>query len=133
MPSTATLPPSAAGNDCLFRDVHAAAAVIAPAPDVGLTVTFQRINAAGRYRASFDGEVIVASSREPILAACRALAARGFTGRASFRRPGDKFAAMIVRDVVEAAKWTVSETEAHGPRLVRHRQFNEAAVAGAIQ
>ncbi len=131
--STAPLPPRAAGNDRLFRDVHAAAAVITSAPDVGLTVIFERISSAGRYRASLGGEVIVASSREPILAACRALVARGLTGRASFKRPGDKFAAMIVRDVVEAAKWTVSETEAHGPRLVRHRPFNEAVDTGAVQ
>lgn len=98
------------------------------APSAPLVVTFQRTGftpTGERYMASLGDDVLCRSVREPIFAACRALVARGLTGRAEFRRPGDAAAAMIVPDIVAAAGRTVRETATAGPFLTRYRPFSK--------
>jgi hypothetical protein len=73
-----------------------------------------------RYRVNYAGNVLVDSSRYPEFDACRALLALGLTGKVEVWRPGAAFPAMRI-DIERGARLTVSETEDHGPRMVRCR------------
>ena len=43
-------------------------------------------------------------------AACRALKARGVTGRLEIWRPGSALPDMLIADIAEAATWTIRES-----------------------
>lgn len=58
------------------------------------------------------------------LAACRALVARGFTGTAETWRPGENAPALCFRDIETAARLTVREGTAHGPRFSTYRPLD---------
>jgi hypothetical protein len=75
-----------------------------------------------RYRATYDGAVLIESSRNPEFDACRALMAQGVSGLAEIWWRGGSFPAMTL-DIAGAAELTVSETDKEGPRLIRWRPF----------
>jgi hypothetical protein len=70
------------------------------------------------YRVSYDGQTLLASSRCPLLDACRALLTRGVTGRLELWRSG-RTSFDVAADIEEGAKWTILETETESLRLAR--------------
>jgi hypothetical protein len=74
-----------------------------------------------------DGELLLSRVDEPEYSACRLLVGRGVRGRLEVWRPGKRHADMVVRDIAQAAKWTVEETAKIGPRLRKHRPMTAAA------
>jgi hypothetical protein len=79
------------------------------------------------YRVTHNGAVLIERSRSPELDACRALLARGISGKLQVWRPG-KTAHDMQLDIERAAGWTVLENEREGPRLVRWRPYALDAV-----
>lgn len=86
----------------------------------------QRYNA---HVGSPDGEKLVTDALDVEFAACRALKARGVTGRIETWRPGSTAPAMLVADTAEAATWTIREDERRGPSLVKYRAWSETGPA----
>jgi hypothetical protein len=82
----------------------------------------QRYNA---HLASPDGEQIVADALDVEFAACRALKARGVSGRLETWRPGSARPDMLIADIAEAAAWTIRETDRLAPTRVKHRAWSE--------
>jgi len=76
------------------------------------------------YRATFNGEEIVARSWDPEFAACRALKARGLTGRVEFFRVDVLHPYLVVRDLAEGAGLRAYEDEAHTPTLRKWQPFD---------
>lgn len=71
-----------------------------------------------RYRATYLGSILVESSRNLEFDACRALLARGITGKLQVWRAGTASADMCL-DIERGAGLTIHETDASGPRLAR--------------
>jgi hypothetical protein len=84
-----------------------------------------------RYRATYLGSILVESSRTPEFDACRALLARGITGRMEVRRPGRASADMHL-DIERGAKLTIRETDDRGLRLVRWEPFSADRAHSAV-
>ena len=74
---------------------------------------------AGRqfYRASLNGEVIVAQSWSPEFTACRTMQKRGFSGRVEFFWAGVPYPGLIVPDLAKGARLRVIEDDCRGPAL----------------
>jgi hypothetical protein len=66
------------------------------------------------YRVMHAGQVLVAGCRCPLLEACRALLARGITGRLEIWRHG-KPTWDVAADIEAGSKLTVIESENRGP------------------
>ena len=77
------------------------------------------------YRVRFRDEILVQYSRVPEFDACRALLARGITGRLSTYM-GNEYPHLIL-DIEKAAKWTIREDEHWAPTRVPYRTRAEAA------
>ena len=75
------------------------------------------------YKATLNGEVIVAKSSDPVHAACRAMKARGLFGRVEFYRPEGPYPGLIVHDLDKAADLRIVETERVGPVIKKWRPF----------
>jgi len=75
-----------------------------------------------RYSVTYRGAMLVENTRTPAFAACRALLARGITGRLEVWRPG-KASADMQLDIETGAGLTISETDAHGLQVVPWRPF----------
>src|SRR5262245_55567509 len=78
----------------------------------------QRYNA---HLGSPAGEQIVTDALDVEFAVCRALTARGVTGRMETWRPGSAHPDILIPDIAETATWTIRDDERRGPALVRHR------------
>ena len=78
------------------------------------------------YRVWHDGSVLIESCKSPEHDAARKLSAMGVTGRMQTRRLGQSRVDMEMLIAVAAAK-TVSETQKHGPRVVRWAAFDDRA------
>jgi hypothetical protein len=72
-----------------------------------------------RYRVHYEGAVLIHETWNPEFEACRALMARGITGRLEVWRLSKSHPDMLVPDIAKAAEWTVVENESHGPRFAR--------------
>ena len=70
-----------------------------------------------RYRVSYAGEVLVEGRRNPIFEACRALLARGITGRLEVWRKGKTSADMRL-DIERGALFAIKETARESLRLI---------------
>ena len=81
------------------------------------------------YKATFQGEEIVARSADPEFAACRAMQARGFTGRVAFYRAGVVHPGLIIQDLVKAARFRIVEADRVGPVRKTWRPFDMKAPA----
>lgn len=68
----------------------------------------------------FDCQVLLKASRNPEFEACRALAKMGLAGKLATYH-GDKPG--MVFDIEKAAKVTISEIRAHGPRFALYKPF----------
>ena len=77
-----------------------------------------------RYRVHHAGAVLIERSRNPEFDACRALLAKGFTGRLEMWHRGASFAALRL-DIEKGAKFTVEERDAKGLQIVRWRPSSE--------
>jgi hypothetical protein len=80
------------------------------------------------YRATFNNEEIVARSWDPEFAACRALKARGLTGRVEFFRAGVPHPCLIIRDLAEGAGLRTYEDERRGPVLKKWQAIERDGV-----
>jgi hypothetical protein len=81
------------------------------------------------YRAcTSDGAVLVEASRNPEFDACRALLARGITGRMETWRVGCPYPCMHL-DIACGAKLTVLENATCSPRLVNWSPLTEEAIS----
>lgn len=101
-----------------------------------MRITLRRREHAGPrgylYDAVLDGEII-ASSRDPEFAACRALVRRGYRGRVDFWREGASHPSMTIMSIERAAGLSTSESAKAGLRIGKHTPLKErpAAVAGS--
>jgi hypothetical protein len=86
----------------------------------------QRYNA---HLGSPDGGRIVTDALDVEFAACRALKARGATGRMETWRPGSTYPDMLIADIAEAATGTILENERRGPNRVKHRPWAETGLS----
>jgi hypothetical protein len=73
------------------------------------------------YKATLDGEVIVAQSWNPEFAACRVMKKRGLTGGVEFFWAGVPYPGLIVRDLAKGARLCVIEEDRRGPTLKQWR------------
>ena len=80
------------------------------------------------YRATYNGDEIVTRSWDPEFAACRALKARGLSGRVEFFREGIPHPCLVVRDLVEGAGLCTYEDECRGPSLKKWRPIERDGV-----
>jgi hypothetical protein len=79
---------------------------------------------------SLDGELIVTNALDVEYAACRALKARGITGKMETWHVGSAVPAMHLPDICDAAGWTVRECPRQGLRLVNYQPWSKQAVFG---
>jgi hypothetical protein len=75
-----------------------------------------------RYSVTYRGAMLVENTRTPAFAACRALLARGITGRLEVWRRGKTSGDMQV-DIETGAGLTISETDTHGLQVVPWQPF----------
>jgi hypothetical protein len=83
---------------------------------IGLTEQGQR------YRVTYHGETLVEGRRNPIFDACRALLARGITGRLEVWRRG-KTSADMQLDIERGAGLAICETATESLRVVPWRPW----------
>jgi hypothetical protein len=67
------------------------------------------------YRVYFEGAVVIEDTWNPEFEACRALVARGVTGRLETWRADKPYPGLIFPDIAEGARWTVVENPKEGP------------------
>jgi hypothetical protein len=85
-----------------------------------------------QYRVLYRGETLIERTWEPVYSSCRALVARGLTGRLEIWG-GEQHARGIVRDIVKGAGLTIIENENVGPKLPRYKAvtgFVDARIYG---
>jgi hypothetical protein len=70
-----------------------------------------------RYRVHFQGAVLIDETWNPEFEACRALLARGVSGRLEVWRPRGSFPGLIL-DIAKAARLNVEESATVGARIV---------------
>jgi hypothetical protein len=79
----------------------------------------------GRFNASVNGELVVASSKQPFLDAARVLIERGCDSNSTLiMRHAGSDANLLIAKICIAARLAVQETEARGPELVRWKAFS---------
>lgn len=77
------------------------------------------------YSVSFNGETIITNTRDPAFYACRHLAELGYQGRMEMWDNERPYPRLVIHDIEKAARLTVSETERHGPRIVRYAPMSD--------
>ena len=92
---------------------------------IGLTEQGQR------YRVTYAGEVLVEGRRNPIFDACRALLARGITGRLKVWRRG-KTSADMQLDIERGAGFAIRETATESLRIVPWHPHPDATSPDAV-
>lgn len=85
-----------------------------------------------RYRVYFEGAVLIDETWNPELEACRALVARGVTGRLESWRADQSYPGLIIPDIEEGARWTVVENAKEGPVIKRWEPFPEHLSPGRV-
>ena len=85
-----------------------------------------------RYRVYFQDAVLIEDTWNPEFEACRALVARGVTGRLEVWRAGKTYPDLIVPDIEEGARWTVVENDREGPVIKRWEPFPDHLQQGAV-
>jgi hypothetical protein len=84
------------------------------------------------YRVYFEGAVLIEDTWNPEFEACRALVARGITGRLETWRAGKTHPDMIIPDIEEGARWTVVENDKEGPVIRSWEPFPEHLQPDAV-
>ena len=102
-----------------------------------------------RYRVHFQDAVLVEETWNPEFEACRALVARGVTGRLEVWRSGAEkgpiglfngealpispaYPGLIVPDIEEGARWTVVENDKEGPVIKPWEPFPDHLQPDAV-
>ncbi len=85
------------------------------------------------YAVTYEGQTIIAKSHVPSHDACRYLVARGLTGSLEVYSADAVSPRLTVKDIVKAAKWTVSEGLNHGPRFARYVPFDREAFMARVE
>jgi hypothetical protein len=85
----------------------------------------QRYNA---HLGSPEGELLVTDALDVEFAACRALKARGVTGRLEAWRPGAAYPDLLIADIGETAGRTIREDERRGPTIVQHKPWSQTGL-----
>lgn len=99
-----------------------------------ITVHPLKVDRRGRpYSVSFDGETIIPKTYNPSHDACRSLTEQGYRGALEVWGQGETYPRMIINDIERAAKLTVSETERHGPRVVRYKPLDRSVFSRETQ
>lgn len=75
------------------------------------------------YDVDFNGEIVVADSKDAECELARALQARGITGSVTLL-DANTGKPRITINIEKAAKLTVQETRSHGPRFVKWRPIH---------
>jgi len=75
-----------------------------------------------RWRVEFESETLIEACDDPAYDACRALLARGITGRLQTRLAGQEYGSLRL-DIEHGAKLRAQEGAASGPRLVKWRPY----------
>lgn len=81
------------------------------------------------YSVSLEGRPLIAKTRNPTADACRSLVALGLSGGLEVWDDERPFPRLIIPDISKAAKLTVAENAAHGPRIVPYQPFPSSASA----
>lgn len=68
-----------------------------------------------------EGEQIVKNAFDPEYAACRALVARGVTGRLEICRPGSTVTSSVIRDIAKGAPLTIRDDTHRRVCVVKYR------------
>ncbi len=79
----------------------------------------------GRWEYEYEvrlGDELIVVDRDPEHSACRALLAKGITGKARFMRDGKP---SLIMDIEKAAQYRVQDKGRHGPRFVKYKQANQ--------
>jgi len=84
------------------------------------------------YRVYYRGAPIIDETWNPEFEACRALLARGITGRLEVWRFGKSHAGLVIADIAKAAELTVEESDQRGPHFVRWRARPEDLSRNAV-
>ena len=71
------------------------------------------------YRVYFQDSVLLEDTWNPEFEACRALVARGVTGRLEVWRAGATYPGLVFPDIEVGARWTVVENDKDGPIIKR--------------
>ena len=85
-----------------------------------------------RYRVHYGDAVLIEDTWNPEFEACRALVARGITGRLETWRAGKTHPDMIVPNVDEGARCTVVENDKVGPVIRPWQPFPEHVDPDAV-
>ncbi len=80
------------------------------------------------YSVSFEGQTIIAKTRNPSADACRRLVALGHSGRLEVWGSGEPYARLFIRDIETAAGLTIAENTAHGPRVAAYQPFSASSL-----
>jgi hypothetical protein len=84
-----------------------------------------------RYRVTYAGETLIEGRRNPIFDACRALLARGITGRFEVWRRGKESADMQL-DIERGADLAICETATESLRVVPWRARPDITFQNAV-
>jgi hypothetical protein len=99
-----------------------------------ITVHSLKVDRRGHpYSVSFQGETIIPKTYNPSHDACRSLTEQGYHGALEVWGEGGTYPRIIINNIEKAAKWTVSEGEKHGPRVVRYRPLDQTVFAREAQ
>jgi len=85
------------------------------------------------YSVAFEGQTIITKSHAPSHDACRYLVGLGLTGPLEVWSDEGVSPRLIVKDIVEAAKWTVCEKASRSVRFSRYTPFTESAMYRELQ
>ncbi|MBD9373191.1 hypothetical protein IB238_11230 [Rhizobium sp. ARZ01] len=85
------------------------------------------------YSVSFEGDTIIPKTYNPSHDACRSLTEQGYHGALEVWSDGETHPRMIINDIERAAKFTVSETKTHGPRVVRYKPLDRSVFSREAQ
>jgi hypothetical protein len=79
-----------------------------------------------RYRVTHAGGLLIESTRNPELDACRKLQELGLAGQLEVWREGKPHPDAVIPDIARGAQLTVDEGDRHSPRLVPWRSRDAA-------
>ena len=85
------------------------------------------------YAVTYEGQTIITKSHVPTHDACRYLVALGLTGSLEVYSADAVSPRLTVKDIVKAAKWTVTENASTSARFTRYKPFSESAMYRELQ
>lgn len=96
---------------------------------ISIEVVSYPLESSPRYRVMYRGEELIASSRVPILDACRVLVAKGLSGSIGLYRGGQLDA--LVRDIAVGAQYTIRESAEVSLTLTKYVPYDTVSARTA--